>query len=271
MPLLPNFLVGGILQDKDPTLAEGHAQFEREAPMGEVTPLGVGPSSHYRFVQSLKRFGQAEILRCPYYIDQQGGLCGIWRYRESVCSTWFCKFERASISFKFWDSARKWLSKLQVVLAIWSADQLGLHPTAKNPNLHHWNQWLGREREFYVASFGLVSSLSWKQIQDIGGTQIQPFTEALKSSFQQLRSDKIPERLLLQKCNADLLPNDQMRIVSYSLFDSIDLHKTIFDLLPRFDGRPWVEVVHAIQEETEFEMDVSLIRKLWEYGILAEK
>ncbi len=269
-PHLPNFLVGGILRDDDPGFAEGRELFEERATFADVNPLRVGPNWGYRFAQSLKPFGQAEILRCPYYIDRQGGLCGIWRYRNSECSTWFCKFERGDISWAFWKCIDRLLAKLESILSRWSAGQLGLPATSENPNQTVWNQWSGREREFYAACFDMVSALSWTEVLHIGGTQIEPLLHAVLSAYAKLKSDKIPDRLTLGEYSAEVLPDGSSRMIAYSRYDAIDLSNSIVELLPRFDGRPLTEVLQSIHETTGNEIEISMVRRLWEYRILVE-
>jgi hypothetical protein len=271
MPVLPNFLVGGILQDTDPAFAEGRMQFEREAPnAAEITPLKIGISFSYWILRGLQPFGKSEIQRCPYYIAREGGICGIWRYRESVCSTWFCKYEHGAHSRQFWNSVNQLLIVLQNVLAAWAARELGISATTATANQLLWNQWQGREREFYVACFELVSALSWRQILEIAGSEAKTCIDAVQSAFDLLTSTSIPEKLELGKFKRHILPNQTSRIVSFNEYDLMDLPNNIAELLPRFDGRPWISVLQIIKEETGMEFEVSMVRKLWEYSILVE-
>jgi hypothetical protein len=270
MPVLPNFLVGGILQDTDPAFAEGRMQFEREAPNAASNPLQIGLSLSGWVLRGLRPFGKSEIQRCPYFIPRQGGMCGIWRYRESICSTWFCKYEHGANSRQFWNSVRQLLIVLQNALSVWAASKLGISATSSFLNQLPWNQWQGREREFYIACFELVSALSWTQILEIGGNEAKTWIDAVQSAFDLLNSESIPEKLVSGNYKRYVLPNETSRFVSYNEYDLIDLPNSIAELLPRFDGRPWMNVLKSIKEETGIDVDASLVRKLWEYSILVE-
>ena len=100
IPALPNFLVGRIVEDNDPALAPGRASVEAriDARLG-VTPLGIDrPPVHALLYQTgmSSAFGRSRALRCPHYREEAGGACGIWRHRNGVCSTWFCKYSRGA-------------------------------------------------------------------------------------------------------------------------------------------------------------------------------
>ena len=66
------------------------------APVVGVTPLGLArpPVQHLLYRHGRERgFGQSVALLCPHYLGDSGG-CGIWRHRNGVCATWFCKHTR---------------------------------------------------------------------------------------------------------------------------------------------------------------------------------
>jgi hypothetical protein len=102
VPGLRNFLVGLILQDDDPRFAAGRATVEaRLDARVSVTPVGISPlpvqTALYR-LEGTQAFGQDRTLRCPHYLDEAGGQCGIWRYRNGICATWFCKHTRGPVA-----------------------------------------------------------------------------------------------------------------------------------------------------------------------------
>src|SRR5688572_24165300 len=65
-PVLPNFLVGGILLDEDAGFAEGKALFQREAPLLWLSPGGIEPHWQYWWHYNNHLFGESQTLRCPY-------------------------------------------------------------------------------------------------------------------------------------------------------------------------------------------------------------
>src|SRR5687767_6267646 len=106
-PDLPNFNIGRLLADPDP-IGDNSRKIVRMR-IGHrvaVTPLGINKAPVYSHVYeaavSGSAFGRAVVLRCPHYVDKDGGLCGMWQHRESVCATWFCKFERGVSGYIFW-------------------------------------------------------------------------------------------------------------------------------------------------------------------------
>ncbi|NJN95333.1 MAG: hypothetical protein HC875_15100 [Anaerolineales bacterium] len=87
IPELPNFLVGSILNDDDPALTEGRAALIAYLQADSIaTPLWLNRTSSYdlKYDSADQFFGRITGLRCPYYLDQDGGLCSIWPYREAV-------------------------------------------------------------------------------------------------------------------------------------------------------------------------------------------
>src|SRR5713101_6632134 len=120
-PRLPNFLVGRALEDRDFAFSAGRATVERRIDGGvEVTPLGLEQSAAYGLLyqHGSAGFGHAESMRCPHYIEE-GGRCGIWRHRNSICATWFCKYERGAVGLAFWERLRDLLMAVEKDLAVW--------------------------------------------------------------------------------------------------------------------------------------------------------
>jgi hypothetical protein len=117
LPLLPNFLVGMILNDQDPAMATGRASIEKRLDAGlAVTPRGLEWPLKMRAEYTQMEpsaFGQTQSLRCPHYVNEQGGLCGIWKYRNSICSTWFCKYVRGAVGKEFWETAKVLLQAIE--------------------------------------------------------------------------------------------------------------------------------------------------------------
>src|SRR5688572_25688607 len=86
VPSIPNFLVGKILENKI-------AVFESNLNLAQVCPQGVWPNEEFtkEYHPASPLFGRNLDWRCPYYLHEQDGLCGIWQHRNARCATWFCK------------------------------------------------------------------------------------------------------------------------------------------------------------------------------------
>src|SRR5262245_23420050 len=79
-PVLPNFLVGGILADDDPGLKAVKENFLTRISHYNISPLGIAPQFWTSFSFKMKPFGKFKELMCPFYLE--GGFCGIWKYRN---------------------------------------------------------------------------------------------------------------------------------------------------------------------------------------------
>ena len=95
-------------------MAAGRATLEtRLASRVAVTPIGVGRSPTfqvlYDHVGEATGFGRSRSIRCPHYLEEGCGLCGIWRHRESTCATWFCKHVRGGVGKRFWGTIQQLL------------------------------------------------------------------------------------------------------------------------------------------------------------------
>jgi hypothetical protein len=135
VPELPNFLVGCILADNDPALAAGRATVQARLRAGvAVTPLGLGQAPGYQVMYDYERergaFGHNRSLLCPHFLDEDGGRCTIWRYREAVCTTYFCKHERGAVGERFWRALQRLLETIEGSLACWCVLQLDVGAAA---------------------------------------------------------------------------------------------------------------------------------------------
>ena len=99
IPTLPNFLVGAILADDEPAAQNGRRSLRVRLEGGDgLTPLGLAaPPAHAILYRAGGEhvFGRSPALRCPHYVVDEG-TCGIWRHREAVCATWFCRHVRGA-------------------------------------------------------------------------------------------------------------------------------------------------------------------------------
>ena len=99
-PGIPNFLAGAILADDDLFAREGQKRLRmRMQGAASLRPQGIFPSlaESAKYTLLNPGFGNDPSMLCPYYISETGGLCGIWKHRNSRCATWFCKHERGAV------------------------------------------------------------------------------------------------------------------------------------------------------------------------------
>jgi len=297
-PNLPNFLVGRILSDDDPAALPGRMTVEKRVREGvAVTPLGLGMPPVYSVLygNSPNAFGRSQSLLCPYYIED-GGRCGIWRNRESTCTTWFCKHVRGKVGITFWrGSLYPLLSVVERDLARWCVlehqfDDDALRHLARTEAwtgqpgpvtaesmdnrveegryARIWDEWRGREIDFFIRCAKLVTDLSWKDVLTVSSPEARAYARLTKQAYSRLTSDEIPSRLKVGAMKLSQIGHEKTRVETYSGFDPIDVTNVVMDLLQYFDGRPTEEVLGEIAEKRELRLNHSLVRKMVDFDLL---
>jgi Fe-S-cluster containining protein len=296
LPEVHNFLAGRILADEDTAFAKGRATVEARLKAGVgITPLGIGSTPLYSLLyhNTSDAFGRAGRMRCPHYIEE-GGLCGIWKNREAVCSTWFCKHVRGAMGKSFWMKMLNLLSFVERNISLWCVTQLDIgtvalqnllpllrssdnvKPTAKEIDGKHdeklyrakWGKWFGREAEFYKECALLANDLKWSDIERICGPELQIHVHLLQDAYQKLVSDELPERLRVGKFQLGGMEQSAFAVSTYSGYDTMRLSQSVIRVLPYFDGRPVTEVLDEIVEKENLRVSPDLLRKLVDFGML---
>ncbi|MBI5549747.1 MAG: hypothetical protein HY901_38155 [Deltaproteobacteria bacterium] len=288
-PHLPNFLVGMLLTDRDERTSWAREQATRLVRERRgATPLGLSPprriSDSYRAEQA-KHFGRDPSLRCPYLDDQAG--CGLWRFRNATCATWFCRHRRAAVGARFWFALGNELRALEQILAGWCL--LRLEPNIEE--LFHsgrdmrrlsggelrgwiepsdgtvdadfakrlWGKWHGRESEFFAACAELVRSLSWEDVKRIDVVRLELAERRLRAAFAAHMDEALPPVLLNGLVELIPLADGGAQVKSTELgWEALQLPQTVVDALERADGRP----------ASQIGLDDAWLRKLVDYGVL---
>jgi hypothetical protein len=184
LPMLHNFLVGAMLDDESPDFASGKATVQARIDAGlAVTPLGLYATEEYlaRYDAGV-RFGKDLSLRCPHYLHLEGGKCGVWRHRESTCSTWFCNYERGELGKDFWKrGVAPMLRAAELSLAQHCAAALGAGES-------DWGRWEGEPRALYRACAQLAAELSWAQVEAIGGQEVKRLARESREQLLRVRT-----------------------------------------------------------------------------------
>lgn len=274
LPPLPNFLVGRVLADGRDDIAHGRSSVDARLTAGvEVTPLGLGIPAPYSLLYDNARdaFGRARGLRCPHYVTE-GGKCGIWRHREAICATWFCKRERGATADAFWSALRDLLREVERDLARWCVWTMLHDPRAlaalfagggpeKAVNSFTidgrddverrrvlWGEWFGREREFFRESAGLVDPLQWEDVLQLCGPGVRLHAGITQAAYRELVDYTIPVKLRLGRHEVVRTTAQSATIQTYSPFDPLELPRPILDALPLFEGRTTEDAFQAIAD-----------------------
>lgn len=254
VPTLPNFLVGMILDEDDPTTREGRASVQRRIAAGSgVTPLGLQSDSHYALIYKHAGgalFGQAHGLRCPHYQALGEGICGIWRHRNAVCATWFCKHERGVFGKRFWDTLLHVLTMVERHLSLWAAAALGESVNELGPALLPYfatmfrgstGGWSGRSasrpEEFYAAAANLVRPLTSSQVRELGGPELALVAGQLRAAYGAIQAREMPPYLRLGAVGGVPRGDGIVALTGHSANDMLLLPTALAEVLDRFDGR----------------------------------
>ena len=280
VPALANFLVGAALRDMPP--GPGRAGLERRvADPGVCTPHGLDVSDderqRYQAIVTAETFGRDPGLRCPHYIDEQGGLCGIWRHRNGVCATWFCKHDRGAAGQRFWQAVEALLAHVERELSHWCACQLLYHGAASEPaspdeGLGAWDTWVDRPGDYYVQTATLVNELEWPEIAVIAGAELGPLVERVKAAYTELqpRGSLVQlRRLVAGEVRVSHRGPESARLVTYSDSDPLEMPSALLEILPRFDGRPTDEVLAELASDG-FVLTDDLVAQLVDFAVLAD-
>jgi hypothetical protein len=300
LPIIPNFLAGEILLDDDPAAERGRASVRRRIDARvAVTPLGLGRSPAYQLLYDSGEdtFGRATSLRCPHYLDEAGGKCGIWKHRNSTCATWFCKHERGATGLRFWRSVDRLLHTVEEALVRWCIAEADLdsatlerlfppplfgqkaRPTAGDLDgqgdrkLHEelWGEWSGREAELYIRCARQVASLTWREVLKIAGPTAQVAVRLLREAQRDVTSRGLPRRMRVGSLRIVDTNAACTRVQTYSPFDPQTLPSPLLSALGRFDGRATDEVLLEIGERDGLDVTGALLERLVDFRILVEE
>lgn len=296
-PSLPNYLVGAILASTEPDMEEGRRRVREKIARGiGVTPRGVLMPRKYAVLydNGVGLFGRSRAMACPYYAE---GQCSIWRFREAVCTTYFCKYVRGDKGKAFWEALKSYLSVSERELSLhaaaaverdrarlvtwwesWDAKpSLAAHdvdelPPPESERRASWGEWVGREEEFYLKCHEAVSRLTPETFLRALGAD-EPFLRAkLEAARDRAAKRELPRRLRRNPELCVVRRGDHYVCASQaSPGNAFELSALFYPLLDQFDGsvdnaivRRKLEVEHALVVPDE------LLQTLHHAGILLE-
>jgi len=295
-PDLPNYVVGQALQSQ--SNVDGVRRLMEQIQGGaHVVPAGIGPSRRDRLISdelAPELFGRSADVICPYFAREDGN-CSIWPYRNSVCSTWFCKHVRGALGQTFWAAVSRLLLSVENTLTLWCMRQTGIPLAAfdalafplplmgvssvrlpKPSQLdvdrarQMWGQWWGREIDFFRRCSDDVARLKWDDVKAIGGPDLLVLAERARHAYSQLVADELPDNLHCGPVRVLKNSPQSVLVATYSSNDPQLLGRRVWQLLPRFDGRPTADVCKATASEEGLEIDRDLLKKLVDFRILVK-
>ena len=297
LPELPNFLVGAVLAnggDGGATVTAGHQSVvERIRRRTAVTPLGLGSTPVFDTVYGQARsklFGRTDSIRCPHFVDSEGGLCGIWDYRNSVCATWFCKHVRGKIGADFWSALQRLLHNVEKDLAVWCCLECGVDPQAICTALEHrmrpmalrlteelvgdekgydevWGSWKGQEDALFKQAWECVRGTSWSVVRSLGGPEIRARELEIRRAYLRLVDHSVPTALRYHGARG-APSGDKVTVWSHNQYDPITIPAAAWLHVSAFDGRAVTDVRADLPEEALCALDDGVLQRLIDHGIL---
>lgn len=291
-PHLPNYLVGAILAD--PELAEGQRRIRaRIAKRTQISPCWVAAPKKYQLLAMASKqsnvFGRAKTMLCPYYDPEGNGSCSIWRHRESVCTTFFCKYERGRHGLDFWTGIKAYFENIEITLAHWAMSEVDpklvepkmgrlklsvedVDDLPPNPKEYAelWQDWIDREPEFYLACYEKVRSMGqekWKELIDEAPDGKKNLTE-LKRRWDKMLNPELPKTLIRNPKMKTQQVEGAMVVTTYNPNDSFRVDQDLYDVLAMLDAQKTLDENLANLAKEGIELAPELLAHLVMHGVL---
>ena len=296
-PRLPNYLVGALLADTHLDVAEGRRRVrERIAAHRGATPMWLKPPAQYSVLydRANNAFGRATSLLCPYYVSESGA-CGVWRFREAVCSTYFCKYVEGADGRAFWTSLKTFVTVMEIQLSRYALHQVmpafieagqdreeaSSDAKLTVDDLEHgaiaddayralWGEWIGREEALYRACFDAVRALDANGLERVLGFDGVAGIARLQKLHDVMTETALPDRLRFNPgATVKWLGDGSVAFASYSEFDAVALPGEAYALLTLFDGRATTGAVRErMRRERGADLDDDVLRVLYRQRVL---
>ncbi|MGC6493619.1 MAG: hypothetical protein ACON5B_12340 [Myxococcota bacterium] len=158
IPALTNAAVGKVLTRG----GEGARRVRHQLDKGLGNGRWLQPSPHAEatYDRVHDQFGATRELRCPYVTE--AGACSIWEDRNAICATWFCQHDAGEQGAAMWDAAADLFHFAEGGLAVLC------------------------EADTYEAAATASSTVTWTDLQAVGGEQLRRLEDALRDAASQL-------------------------------------------------------------------------------------
>lgn len=292
-PSVPNFLVGAILSEPN-DMDEGKKRIMNQIRKRRASsPVGVyAPRIYHAMYQRGhgQGFGRSARLVCPYF-DSNGGLCTIWRHREAVCSTFFCKTSAAKPGRIFWDGVKSYLRMAQRVLTLHALKELKIANYGRlvedfmseqyefgplsTEDLDEqigeeqwnmiWGDWVGREAEFYIACYQTIKKLNITDFSRLAGIESDYLLTNVVVKLNNVTN--FPSFLKINLSNYNKTDDGLRYKIRLPVTDVIV--ELPVDIGDKFDGKNSTEEILSAASLNHLNMfDEELVTSLWHNGIL---
>jgi hypothetical protein len=114
-----------------------------------VLPIGVLPPVPHQVEfnhREKHEFGNREDWLCPYY-EKSLNLCGIWKFRGAVCTSFFCQSSHGKRGMSFWERMSDYLTYVEAALMEEALVMLDFSPRQISENLAYLNRFEATKEE----------------------------------------------------------------------------------------------------------------------------
>lgn len=208
-PYLPNYEVGAILETPEISESIKSILHKKINTRSYSLPLGIFVPVNYQVNFNNRQpheFGNREDFLCPYF-DRNQNQCGLWAYRGSVCTSYFCTSDRGEAGLEFWSKLGDYLHHCEMVLAQYSMVAVGLPGELIDGQLEYincetataeematesmsaslyelfWNDWDGSVVDFYRSCYKYINQMSLPDLESILIGETVEMEEDLKISI----------------------------------------------------------------------------------------
>jgi Fe-S-cluster containining protein len=295
-PVIPNYMIGAILLDDNPSLDEGRRRLLSILEKGHgVTPLGIIPPLKHHIlytanVQPNKITYSADVanqLKCPFYNQ---GSCSIWSHRTELCSTYFC-FSTGGVKGKqFWGEFHHLFTGIEHGLSIYALNEMNypIHSFPinefapdklkldseqgaldKKKYSKIWKEWQGQEITFFKNCYEAVASLSSKEVEQLFGFKEALQIKKVKALAKIFNENVIPDYLVFRagEANIQKTNNNYTIILSKKTLEMTSLQLMYLNM---FNGKH--STYDIIRKSEVLKQGIySMISPLMEEGLLINK
>jgi hypothetical protein len=227
-PFMANFMLGGLLLDKDISLQKGQEIVRKLiSEKSGVTPYGILPPKLYvkgthEVLNSRRMFPtrtNVEAQKCAYLHE---GTCSVWKYREHLCVSFFCVSIGGKYGKDFWSKVDELLNLMEQKISKHILKELNFPDILKNDKTIKpsnfdfeneegivlkekyddlWADWKGKEELFYMESYKLFSKLTEVDLNKILGPKLGELQSEIKLNSDLFLKNSYADYMIL---NSDL-------------------------------------------------------------------
>lgn len=283
-PIIPNYLVGAILNDSD-NQTKLHDYIKTGT---KLAPLGYYPTkTELRDYANIipDKFGMDESVMCELLVD---GNCSVWQYRNSICSSYFCHYYKGIHGKAFWEAVRDFLQFIEEAISEHCALSLGipashltnattnffinvqdaqLDATDTNNSTNHWAAWESNKADYFAKCYSIASELTEEKIAALNPNRYAIKLAELTTAFNRMTEPTLPSQLMLNpKCK--IIPFDDQQSF-FMISRLVKLPSIVAQIAPLFDGQSPTEKVQETAKETlNVDLTNEYILHLYEQSIL---